>query len=66
MFRSPSPTNVESLLQGQSGQFASGDLRLLQMVLKPDTERCASGDAGSQRDGLWDPHWLERGTEYSL
>ena len=40
----------------------SGELGLLQMVLEPDTEWCASEDAGLLRGVDCEiPRWLERG-----
>ena len=47
--------------------FASGRVGLLQMVSELDTGRCASKDAGPQREVDCEiPHRLERRTEHSL
>ena len=47
--------------------FASGGLGLLQMVLDPVTGRYASEDTSPQGGVDCEiPHWLERGTNYSL
>ena len=45
----------------------NGGLGLLQMVSEPNTEQCASEDAGPRRRVDCEiSHWLERGTKYSL
>ena len=35
---------------------------MLQMISKSDTEQCTSKNADLEGGGLWDSHWLERGT----
>jgi len=46
---------------------ASGELGLLQMVLEPNTGRCVSKEAESQRGVDWRvPHRLEKRTSASL
>ena len=45
----------------------SGGFRLLQMVLKPVTERCASENARPPMEVDCEvSYWLERGTKHSL
>ena len=45
---------------------ANDGLGLLQMVLDPDTKRCASEDAGLQGGDCKIPRRLERGTKHPL
>ena len=45
----------------------SGGIEMLQMVLEPDTRRCASEDAGPRRGVDCEiPHQLEREMKHSL
>ena len=47
--------------------FVSGGLGLLQMVLKPDTRRCASEDVGPRREADYEiPHRFEREMKHFL
>ena len=47
--------------------FVSSGFKLLEMVLEPDTERCASKDTGPPRGVDCEiPHQLERGNETLL
>ena len=45
----------------------SGGLGVLQMILEPDTGRCASGDPGLPKEVDCEiPYRLEKGMKYSL
>ena len=47
--------------------FASGEVELLQIVLKPDTEWCAREDAWPSRGVDCEiPHWMKMRTKHSL